>query len=209
MNPCPGVQRHRHGNARWLRQDHRLDLTEVAVDGSLHKSPCGGKGTGKNPTDRAKLGWKWSIATDRHGIPIGWTIEGANRNDSILLAPTLDDVADRGTPHRDRDALARPWPRLERHANAPRRARDRRRGHRQEVEAEPTCIHGHKESADGFAVAGGADQLVAVELRQMRRNTDRKPVHRLAQLALAVAFILTAKLINWRNRWSSDLSPLR
>src|SRR5664279_1055734 len=96
MNPCPGVQRHRHGNARWLRQDHRLDLTEVAVDGSLHKSPCGGKGTGKNPTDRAKLGWKWSIATDRHGIPIGWTAEGVNRNDSILLAPTLDDVAKRG-----------------------------------------------------------------------------------------------------------------
>jgi hypothetical protein len=38
-----------------------LDLSDVAVDGSLHKSPCGGEGTGKNPTDRAKLGWKWSI----------------------------------------------------------------------------------------------------------------------------------------------------
>jgi hypothetical protein len=43
----------------------------------------------------------------------------------------------------------------------------------------------------------------------MRRNTDRKQVHRLAQLALAVAFILTAKLIDWRNRWSRDLSPIR
>ena len=73
-----------------------LDLTEVAVDGSLHKAPVGGEGTGKNPTDRAKLGWKWSIATDRNGIPIGWTAEGANRNDSVLLAPTLDDVAARG-----------------------------------------------------------------------------------------------------------------
>jgi len=73
-----------------------LDLSEVAVDGSLHKSPCGGEGTGKNPTDRAKLGWKWSIATDANGIPIGWTADGANRNDSVLLAPTLDDVAGRG-----------------------------------------------------------------------------------------------------------------
>jgi IS5 family transposase len=44
---------------------------------------------------------------------------------------------------------------------------------------------------------------------QMRRNTDRKQDHRLAQLALAVAFILTAKLIDWRNRWSRDLSPIR
>ena len=73
-----------------------LDLSDVAVDGSLHKSPCGGEGTGKNPTDQGKLGWKWSILTDRHGIPIGWTIDGANRNDSILLAPTLDATAQRG-----------------------------------------------------------------------------------------------------------------
>lgn len=35
-----------------------LDLSDVAADGSLHKSPGGGLGTGKNPTDRAKLGWK-------------------------------------------------------------------------------------------------------------------------------------------------------
>ena len=73
-----------------------LDLSDVALDGSLHKSPCGGEGTGKNPTDRAKIGWKWSILTDRVGIPIGWVADGANRNDSVLLAPTLDDVASRG-----------------------------------------------------------------------------------------------------------------
>ena len=73
-----------------------LDLSDVALDGSLHKSPCGGEGTGKNPTDRGKLGWKWSILTDRNGIPIGWAIEGANRNDSILLEATLDDAAERG-----------------------------------------------------------------------------------------------------------------
>ena len=61
-----------------------LDLSDVAVDGSLHKSPCGGDGTGKNPTDRAKLRWKWSILTDLRGIPIGWAVDGANRNDSVL-----------------------------------------------------------------------------------------------------------------------------
>src|SRR5436305_428957 len=32
-----------------------LDLAEVALDGSLHKAPCGGEGTGPNPTDRGKL----------------------------------------------------------------------------------------------------------------------------------------------------------
>jgi hypothetical protein len=73
-----------------------LDLSEVAVDGSLQKSPCGGEGTGKNPTDRAKLGWKWSILTERNGIPIGWAVDGANRNDSVMLEPTLDNAAARG-----------------------------------------------------------------------------------------------------------------
>ena len=36
-----------------------LDLTEVCIDGSIHKAPCGGEGTGRSPVDRGKLGWKW------------------------------------------------------------------------------------------------------------------------------------------------------
>lgn len=35
-----------------------LRLSGTAVDGSLHKGPCGAEGTGPNPTDRSKLGWK-------------------------------------------------------------------------------------------------------------------------------------------------------
>jgi hypothetical protein len=35
---------------------------------------------------------------------------------------------------------------------------------------------------------------------QLRRNTDRRIVHRLAQLALAITILLTAKLIDWRDR---------
>ncbi len=60
-----------------------LDLSDTSVDGSLHKSPCGGEGTGRPPT-RAKLGWKWSILTDLNGIPIGVAVDGANRNDSVI-----------------------------------------------------------------------------------------------------------------------------
>jgi hypothetical protein len=37
---------------------------------------------------------------------------------------------------------------------------------------------------------------------QLRRNTDRHTTHRLAQLALAITLIITAKLIDWRDRWS-------
>jgi hypothetical protein len=39
---------------------------------------------------------------------------------------------------------------------------------------------------------------------QLRRNTDRRVVHRLAQLAIAIAFILVAKLIDWRDRWVGE-----
>ena len=35
---------------------------------------------------------------------------------------------------------------------------------------------------------------------QLRRNTDRRIHHRLAQLALAITALTAAKLIDWRNR---------
>jgi transposase len=85
-----------------------FDLSEVSIDGSLHKAPYGGEGTGPNPTDRAKCGWKWSIGVEGHGVPIGWAIDGANRNDTRMLQPTLDDIAATGllqdveTTHLDR-----------------------------------------------------------------------------------------------------------
>jgi hypothetical protein len=37
---------------------------------------------------------------------------------------------------------------------------------------------------------------------QLRRNTDRFIHQRLAQFALAVAIIITIKLIKWADRWS-------
>ncbi len=73
-----------------------LNLEYVAIDGSIHKAPCGGEGTGKSPVDRAKLGHKWSVAVDANGIPIGVALAGANRNDIKLLEPTLDSIITNG-----------------------------------------------------------------------------------------------------------------
>ena len=83
-----------HGH-RGLRPGRRARLHRLSVDGSLHKSPCGGPGTGPNPTDRAKLGWKWSIIVDAAGVPVGWHADGANRHDSVMLEATLDDLGGR------------------------------------------------------------------------------------------------------------------
>ncbi len=66
-----------------------LDLSDTAVDGSIHKAPYGGEGTGKSPVDRAKLGWKWSLLRDRSGIPVSWAADSANRNDVVLFEPTV------------------------------------------------------------------------------------------------------------------------
>ena len=44
---------------------------------------------------------------------------------------------------------------------------------------------------------------------QMHRNTDRGLRHRLAQLALVIAVIITVKLIDLRNRWSPLPAPIR
>lgn len=184
-----------------------LDFSDVAVDGSLHKSPCGGEGTGKNPTDRSKLGWKWSILTEAHGIPVGWAIDGANRHDSVMLAPTLDDAQgrwllgeietiwlDRGYDSKlTRERLA------ERSIEDSIIAKKRKVGSKEPKTSQPMGLRWPVERTNSWLSNFG----------QLRRNTDRKSVHRLAQLALAVAFLLTAKLIDWRNRWSPDLLPIR
>jgi hypothetical protein len=92
-----------------------LEPAEALVDGSLHKAPCGGEGTGKSPVDRGKFGWKWSIASDANGIPMGCAVAPANRNDCVLLPATFEAVDDQGlleeieTLHLDRGYVTRVW----------------------------------------------------------------------------------------------------
>jgi transposase len=184
-----------------------LDLSEVAVDGSLHKSPAGGEGTGKNPTDRAKLGWKWSVLTDANGIPIAWTADGANRHDSVLLEATVEGAARRGllgdieTIWLDRgydsDLTRERLRTLGIHDAVI--AKKRQRGAPSRAKKQPMGLRWPVERTNSWLSNFGA----------LRRNTDRTTTHRLAQFALAVTFLLTAKLIDWRNRWSPGCVPIR
>jgi hypothetical protein len=73
-----------------------LDRSEVSIDGSQHKAPTGGEGSGLNGADRGKLGWKWSLVADRWGIPIGWATDGANRHDVVLFPATIAVAKSRG-----------------------------------------------------------------------------------------------------------------
>ena len=184
-----------------------LDLSEVAVDGSQHKAPCGGEGTGRNPTDRGKLGWKWSLLADRAGIPIGWATNGANRHDIILFEPTLDAAHQRGlivdvdTLHLDRG-----------YDNGRIRACVAGFG----IE-DLTCAKRRDAGTATIKLPVPLGMRWPIErtnswlsnFGQLRRNTDRRIRHRLAQLALAITALITAKLIDWRNRWSPDSRPIR
>jgi len=69
-----------------------LDWKWQSVDGAMTKAPLGGEATGKNPTDRGKLGTKRSVLVEGKGIPIAIVSDGANRNDMKLLGQTLDAV---------------------------------------------------------------------------------------------------------------------
>lgn len=179
-----------------------LDLDDVALDGSLHKAPYGGEGTGPNPTDRAKLGWKWSVASERHGIPIGWAIDGANRNDVRLLEPTLDAVAKTGlladidTLHLDRS-----------YDSGAVRARLRDAGIDQfEIHLRGTKVPGVKKQPLrlGMRWIVEATNTWWSNYGQLRRNTDRKTRHRHAALCLATTILITARLLNYRTRWSPE-----
>lgn len=179
-----------------------LDLDVVAIDGSLHKAPYGGEGTGKNPTDRAKCGWKWSVASERAGIPIGWSIDGANRNDVKMLEPTLDAIeangllAEVGTLTLDR-SYDYPVIRAQLHAHGLAELDIQKRG----TKPEPGQPH---RLTLGLRWIVEATNSWWSNYGQLRRNTDRRNRHRHAALCLATTIIITGRLINYRNRWNPN-----
>ena len=177
-----------------------LDFSDCSVDGSQHKAPVGGEGTGPSPTDRGKRGWKWSLFADRHGIPVGWATDGANRHDTTLLEPTLVAAANRGllaeteTLHLDRGYDNGVVRRLIAAMSIDDLVCAKRRP--------AGTATGNKHVPLGLRWPIERTNSWLSNFGQLRRNTDRKVTHRLAQLALAVTLLLTAKLIDWRNRWS-------
>ena len=69
-----------------------LELDDLATDGCITKAPCGGDKAGPSPVDRRKGGLKRSATTDANGVPLGIVSAGANRHDSPLLDPTIENT---------------------------------------------------------------------------------------------------------------------
>ena len=79
----------------WAHQVRRYDQTfGIAwnwqlLDSAIIPAPLGGTKTGKNPTDRAKLGSKRHLLVDRRGVPLALTLSAANIPDYQCAEATL------------------------------------------------------------------------------------------------------------------------
>ena len=73
-----------------LHLEGRLNWEFQALDGCQTKAPLGGEATGKNPTDRGKLGVKRHLLTEANGLPIAVAVTGANVADVTQVATVLE-----------------------------------------------------------------------------------------------------------------------
>jgi len=177
-------------------------LEHVSIDGSDQLAPCGGEGAGHGFKQHGRLGWKWCLAVDDDGIPLAFSIAPANRNDYPMMFEVLDKLSDNDllrqidTLHADRGFNYPETPaRLVNNYditrfNAPSRKKQRSGkvplvglgGHRWIVEAANSWLRNYG---------------------QLRRNTDRKTVHRHAALNFAIALFITHRLTQKKT------SPIR
>jgi transposase len=186
-----------------------LRLDEASIDASLHKAPMGGDGTGPSRVDRGKLGWKWSLAADGAGVPIGWVCAAANTADLRLVEDTLDAIDGHGFEveledvHLDRGydatSVREMFNEMGITAHIAHRARKQVRGRKYGSRAHNPIPLGRRwrvERANSWMSNFG----------QLRRSTDRSPLHREANLDLAVAFVLAVKLIKWKKRYGAVIA---
>lgn len=74
---------------RLLRQADKLDPDIAVVDSVMVRAFGGGDQTGPSPVDRRKLGTKYTVLVDRHGIPMVIRRAGANVSDYRQLIPAV------------------------------------------------------------------------------------------------------------------------
>jgi transposase len=83
----------------------RIDWSRASLDSASVRAKGGGRRTGRNPTDRGKLGSKHHLVVDRNGVPLAKpTLTAANEHDSDHLGAVLDSIRPirrrRGRPRR-------------------------------------------------------------------------------------------------------------
>lgn len=70
----------------------RIQWRWQAIDSKSVPAPLGGEKTGKNPTDRSKLGSKRHLLVDGRGAPLAVMVTGANDHDQTCATDLLDQT---------------------------------------------------------------------------------------------------------------------
>ena len=151
-----------------------LDLAEVSVDGSQHKAPCGGEGTGKKPLRPGQIRVEVVPRDGRQRYPggLGHRRRQPSRQHLVRTHPRLGGRPRSGL--RRRDPAPRPGLRQQSGAGSVRSGRHHRRGLRPEATARPSQPHQTTNTAR-YALDRGEDQLLAIELRAA--TPQHRPTH--------------------------------
>ena len=76
-----------------------------AMDSKSCAAPLGGSQTGKNPTDRGKLGAKINLMVDERGAPLSIVLTGANRHDKVSAIDLIVSVLVERPAHKEEQHL--------------------------------------------------------------------------------------------------------
>ncbi len=63
-----------------------------SVDSGIRPAPLGGAQTGKNPTDRGKMGTKIHILVDKNGAPLSLQVTGAHQHDKWSADDLIENL---------------------------------------------------------------------------------------------------------------------
>lgn len=77
-----------------------------AMDSKHSPAPLGGGQTGRNPTDRGKLGAKINLMVDGRGAPLSVVLTGANRHDKVSAIELIVSVRPKRPSHKEQHLCA-------------------------------------------------------------------------------------------------------
>jgi transposase len=169
-----------------LQSADKIDWSRAAVDSTHARALGGGENSGKNPTDRGKLGTKHHIVTDANGIPLAVTATGSNKADVSEATHVIDSVTPImgkvGRPRQRPDEVY-----MDRGYDSDRLRQElRRRGIIPHI-AQRNIEHGSGLGSYRWVVERTASWLHS--FRRLRLRTDRNGLVQNAFIALASSLI--------------------
>ena len=183
-----------------------IDMSDVAIDGSVQLAPGGGPDTNICPASKGRQAMKWSIGVDANGIALGGIVVTGSANDYPLLQPTLDEIC------------ARDWT-----AAIERLHLDRGYGYpslpdkltRHQIN--DVIVTMRKMPGQGRVHLAGIRRRWPVErtnswmtnFKQLKINNDRTLEHRLAAIQLAFAILIIYRLVDHLHANKLPLESIR